>query len=214
VNGEWRFAPAVERTLGATPFGRFRLELEDRFRREARGPHLVEGCYEMEILGSWDLAVGREQFWDLGGFDEGFRAAGAEDQDLSLRARSAGAQLVLDSKITCLHNDDRLTLRAYCAREERSATTMPLLAGKHPAAGAMPYIVENRPISRSDRLPTRTKKLAKLALARQPSLTALHSLVEFLERADAPESLLRRFYTGLLGLHLFRGFRSAWSDGA
>jgi glycosyltransferase involved in cell wall biosynthesis len=214
VNGAWRFAPPVERALRETPFGRFRLELEDRFQGEARGRHLVDGCYEMGILGTWNLAVGREHFWDLGGFDEAFPAAGAEDQDFSLRALSAGAQLVLDAKITCLHNDDRLTLRAYCAREERSATTMPLLAHKHQAAAGTKYILENRPIGRDDPLPTRAKKLAKTALARRAWLRALHRLVDFLERADAPEWLLRRFYTALLGLHLFRGFRSAWGDGA
>jgi hypothetical protein len=120
---------------------------------------------------------------------------------------------LLDTRIRCLHNDNRLDLRSYCAREERSAQTMPYLARKYPDRFRdVPYVRENRPISRADPGRLVAKKLLKAVLASGPVLAVLHLLTGPLEAAHAPERLLRRFYSALLGLHLFRGFRRTWDD--
>lgn len=214
VNGRWEFTPEVLRALRSTPFGRYRIELERRFQDEASGAPLNgdPNCLRMSMLGSWDLALRRDLFWDIGGFDERFPLAGAEDQDFSLRAQTAGASLLLDRNICCLHNDNRLTLDAYCAREERSAQTMPILARKFPERFAdTPYLRENRPISRTDPAGLIAKKAAKVILTSRPILGALHRCTAFLEASGAPDRILWRLYEGLLGLHLFRGVRRAWS---
>lgn len=214
VNGAWEFTPAVMTALRTTTFGRYRIELERRFREDAGGEPLDgdPGCLRMPMLGSWNLALRRELFWELGGFDEQFPFAGAEDQDFSLRARAAGCLLLLDNRIRCLHNDNRVSLRSYCAREERSALTMPYLARKYPSEfGEVPYVRENRPISRGDSPRLVIKKLLKLFLARGPVLESLHRLTTLLETAHVPVRLLRRVYSTLLGLHLFRGFRRTWA---
>jgi GT2 family glycosyltransferase len=209
VNGAWEFAPHVLRALRGTPFGRFRIELERRF--QATEASLTDGCIEQASLGSWNLALRRELFWELGGFDEQFPVAGAEDQDFSLRARADGCLLLLDRGIRCLHNDNRLSLRSYCMREERSAQTMPFLARKYPDEfGEVPYVRENRPISRRDPPRLVVKKLLKSVLASGPALETLHRLTELLETAHVSERLLRRAYRPSLGLHLFRGFRRTW----
>lgn len=211
ISGAWRFAPNVAATLESTPFGRYRLELERSFRAEATGCALADGCREMAMLASTNLAVERERFWELGGFDERFPVAGAEDQDFSIRARAAGCVLLLDPTIRCLHNDNRLTLRAYCEREERSAKTMPLLVRKHPEQfGDSAYVRENTPPLRNDPKGLVFKKRLRWALSRQPVLQALHALTAGAERIRMPERMLQRLYRLLLGLHLFRGFRSTW----
>ena len=214
VNGTWEFAPAVIAALQTTTFGRYRIELERHFAQDAGGRPLDghPGCLRMPLLGSWDLALRRDLFWELGGFDEAFPVAGAEDQDFSLRARAAGCLLLLDTGIRCLHNDNRLSLRSYCAREERSAQTMPFLARKYPKEfGEAAYVRENRPISRVDPPRLVTKKLLKWVLASGPVLESLHRLTDLLEAAHLPARPLRRFYATLLGLHLFRGFRRTWA---
>jgi GT2 family glycosyltransferase len=211
VNGTWEFAPSVLAALERTPFGRYRLKLERGFWAEVVGAEGSDGCQVMDRVGSWDLALHRDLFWQIGGFDERFPVAGAEDRELSLRARAAGCQLLLDTKILCLHNDDRVTLRAYCEREERSAKTMPYLARSYPREFAeSPYVRENRPISRGEEPSLVAKKLAKSALARRQVMEALHKLTAVAEAAWAPDRILRRMYRLLLGLHLFRGFRSTW----
>lgn len=211
VNGTWEFEPSVLAALRRTPFGRYRIELEQEFQAEASGEPLTGGIMRMAMLGSWDLVLGRELFWQLGGFNEGFPVAGAEDQDFSLRARAAGCPLLLDTAIRCLHNDNRLTLRAYCERERRSAQTMPYLVVNYPAQFAeSSYVSENRPIRRADPPQLVLKKLAKSALARGPVFEALYRFTGLLESLKAPDRLLRRLYRVLLGLSLFSGFRTDW----
>ena len=213
VSAAWQFAPAVEAALRKTPFGRYRIDLERRYQFEAGGTPVADdpGCRRMSLLGSGNLALRREAFWEVGGFDENFPVAGAEDQDFSVRARNAGLALLLDTKIRCFQDDNRITLRSYCAREERSAQTMPFMARKHPREfGEVPYVRENRPIARRDSPGLVAKKLVKQVLATKVSLRWIHRLADALEAVRVPDRLLWPLYARLLGLHLFRGFRQTW----
>jgi GT2 family glycosyltransferase len=210
VNGAWVFSPMVLTTLRDSPFGRFRIDLEQRFQEEANRGEASDGIIDMEMLGSWNLSLSRDLFDEIGGFDEEFPVAGAEDQEFSLRAKAAGCRLLLDTKIVCLHNDNRLDLRSYCSREERSARTMPIIARKFPEHyGESAYVLENRPISRDDAPLLILKKLAKAVLASGPVLALLHRLIPLAEASPIPESALRRAYSAMLGLHLYRGFRQS-----
>jgi GT2 family glycosyltransferase len=213
VSGAWRFSPRIMEALGSSPFGRYRIHLERGFQEDGGGRPLDgdPGCLLMPLLGSGNLALRRDRFWEIGGFDEDFPVAGAEDQDFSIRARAAGARLLLDTNIHCFQNDNRLTLRDYCAREERSAETMPYLVRKYPSElGEVPYVTENRPIQAGDPPSLVLKKVVKAVLAGPALLELLHRFVSLLEAAHGPERLLRRLYKVLLGVHLFRGFRRSW----
>ena len=213
ISGAWHFSPTVMEALRRSPFGRYRIALERGFQEHTGGRPLdgAPGCLLMPLLGSGNLALRRDRFWEIGGFDEDFPVAGAEDQDFSIRARAAGALLLLDTNIRCLQNDNRLTLRDYCAREERSAETMPYLVRKYPSElSQLAYVRENRPIRTGDPPPLVLKKLVKLALAQEAVLEPLHRFVGLVEAAHGPERLLRRLYKMLLGIHLFRGFRRSW----
>ncbi len=213
VAGSFELAPDAVAALRATPFGRYRIELERRFLSEARGEP-VEGdpdYVRMPIVSAADLSLPRDLFWAVGGFDEDFPLAGAEDQDLSVRARAEDALLLLDTKIHCFHNDHYLSRRSYCGREERSAQTMPFLVRKHQKQfGDAEYARASRPIEVDDPPAVSAKKLLKAVLASRPALELLHALARVGEVVGAPEELLWRLYAGLLGLHLFRGFRRSW----
>jgi GT2 family glycosyltransferase len=213
VAGNFELAPGLLEELRRTSFGRYRIGLERRFVEEARGEPLEDddSCVRMPVVSAANLSIPRELFWSIGGFDEDFPLAGAEDQDLSLRARDAGMLLLLDTRIRCIHNDRHLNLRGYCEREERSARTVAVLVRKHPRVyDDLPYARENRPIDPRDAPGLIAKKLLKAALASRPVLGALHRLTLACEAVPAPERLLGRLYTMLLGLHLFRGFRESW----
>jgi glycosyltransferase involved in cell wall biosynthesis len=213
VSARWEFSPAALSALRATPFGRYRIELERQFQDGAAGEPLADDpqSLRMELVGAATLALARDRFLGIGGFDESFPLAGAEDQDFSMRARAAEMTLLLDTRICSLHNDDNFTLQGYCAREHRSAQTVAILARKYPAqlAGTR-YVRENRPISADDPPRLVAKKLLKQALGHDRVLGAMQGAVAALERAHLPDRGLRRLYRGLLGLHLFRGFRQAW----
>jgi GT2 family glycosyltransferase len=206
VNARWEFAPALLEGLRATPFGRYRIEVERWIKTGlARVP--LEGRYqEIEGLTACNLALLREDFWRLGGFDESFPHAGAEDQELSLRARADGLRLVMDDEHEVWHNDHRLTVRDFCERQRRGALSAFCLAVKHPQTHAgRPLIAENLPIRARDPAQVVVKKLLKRILALPPFEAALFDLAALVERLAPDSRGLRRLYWSLFGIAIFKG---------
>ena len=168
-----------------------------------------QDCFQADLLTACNLGVGRRQFWDLGGFDEAFPYAGAEDQALSLRASRSGTPLVRNHRIQVEHNDQTLTFRQFCAREEKSAQTFVVLVDRFPDQAARPLFARNTPISAKDRPAVAATKLAKAGLSRRPVVAGLHRVIGWLERRRASERALRRIYEGTVGLYIFSGVRAA-----
>jgi GT2 family glycosyltransferase len=208
VNGHWEFSPDVAAQLESTPFGRFRIGVERWVKDGIAKTPLDDGRLAPETVTAANLSLERELFWRLGGFDETFPFAGYEDQEFSHRATQAGCQLVYDPAIRLLHNDRRVTLRQFCARQERGAMTAVLMAAKHPAEyGRRPLITENSPLARDDPPRVALKKIAKRVLSVRPILAAVHAALDLLERVRPNSSLLRRGYWGMCGLYIYRGVR-------
>jgi GT2 family glycosyltransferase/tetratricopeptide (TPR) repeat protein len=65
-----------------------------RFVRDWQAAHAGE-VTETDRLVGFCLAVRREAFWSVGGFDEGFGIGGFEDDDLCARLRAAGGRLLI-----------------------------------------------------------------------------------------------------------------------
>ena len=209
VAGVLDFPAELRSALERTPFGRYRLQLAQRFEADADGSWLGQDRYSAAFLSACNLAVRRELFWQIGGFDETFPYAGAEDQDLSLRAREAGCPLIRDHRIRVLNNEQIITFRQFCMREERSAHTAVPLVRKFPdQAARLAIFTENRPIASSDNPRLALKKALKLALSRRPVLATFHRVIEMLERVPPAVSLLPRVYRAAIGLHIFRGVRA------
>lgn len=209
VNGVSEFRAELRSALERTSFGRYRLELERRFETEADGRPLGGERFETAFLSARNLGIRRELFWEIGGFDETFPYAGAEDQDLSLRARSAGCRLIRDHRIRVINNEQIITFRQFCTREERSAhTTVPLVRKFPDQAARLTVFTENRPIAPGDPPGLALKKALKLVLSRRPALAVIHRLIEKLEQAPATTELLPAFYRAAVGLHIFLGVRT------
>jgi len=208
VNGVSALPPETLGQFLSTPFGRYRLELESGYEAETDGEELGDRRFYARLLSARNLSLNRDLFMELGGFDDGFPWAGAEDQDLSLRAAHAGCALVRDHNIRVLHNEQIMSLQQFCTREERSAETMVVLCAKHPEeADKRALFRENRQIAADDALGLRTKKTLKWVLARPPVLAALRRIAALAEGAQLPEAVLWRIYRALVGLHIFRGVR-------
>jgi glycosyltransferase involved in cell wall biosynthesis len=213
VNGVSEFAPQVLGSLRATPFGRYRIALEEWFEADADGASVDGDCSETRFVTARNLALRRDLFWELGGFDEAFPYAGAEDQALSLMARRADCSLMRCRDIKVLNNEPIVTLREFCQREERSAQTFVVLVRRFPSEAERPLYVENGPISRRDPPGMALKKGAKWILSRRPLLSAFHRLIAALERRQLAEPRLRTLYAAVIGLHIFRGVRTASEHG-
>lgn len=210
TGGDWTFATKTLEALGQTPFGRYRVALDRAFRGAPDGRQIDQDRWEVEALAACNLAISRRLFWDLGGFDEDFPFAGVEDREFSMRATRAGCRLIRDESIELRHNDQTITLEQFCLREERSAQTMAVLAQKHPdSERGQIFAAVNGPITVGQPATVIAKKLAKLALATPPLIRLLHLTVHAMERLRLGERMMARLYSGVVGVHIFRGFRGA-----
>jgi GT2 family glycosyltransferase len=210
VNGVSQFGPSTLTRLASTPFGRYRIKLEAEFETEADGRPLSGGRVETRFVSARNLSLRRDLFWEVGGFDEAFPFAGAEDQDLSIRARIRGSVLIRDHRIRVVNNESIVTFPQFCRREERSAQTMVVLARKRPAeAAGRPIITRNGPIARPDPASLIAAKLLKSAASRPVPLRAIHAMASWLERLNVPDRTLWPCYRRILALHVFRGVRTA-----
>jgi GT2 family glycosyltransferase len=207
--GAWTFSPELRQALSANPFGRFRINLEEGFSGEIEGHPIGPDQMALQFISACNLSLERSLFTELEGFDDAFDFAGAEDQDLSIRARRAGHLLVYDRSIEVHHNDRWLSLREFGTREERSARTAVVLARNFPdEAGGRPLIVQNRPATRADPARVLVKKGVKRLLSTGAGLSAMHALAAAGERFNIADRGLGRIYSSTLGLRIFNGVRS------
>jgi hypothetical protein len=208
VNGHWEFAPETIAMLEESPFGRFRIAVE-RWVKDGIPKTPLDGtCVAPAGITACNLGIRRDLFWELGGFDEAFPFAGAEDQEFSYRAAQAGCQFVYNPEIRLLHIDRRVTLPQFCERQAQGAVTAVFLAAKHPAEYAdRPLIAENAPASRQDPPSILIKKILKRVLSTRPALATAHAVIGIWERWRPHSAALQRAYWAICGLYIYRGVR-------
>ncbi len=208
VNGHWTFSDATRRALEQTPFGRYRMVLEDDIRARFAKIDIGQGRSEVSSVTAANLGVSAQAFAALGGFDERFPYAGYEDQEFSYRAREAGHRFIYDPAIRLGHNDERVTLEQFARRYQRGAVTAVYLAAMHPAAYATsPLVLENAPATRWDPRRLRVKKRFKRAFSGLGGVWLLRAVIAQLERHAPRSRLLPRLYSATIGVFIFRGIR-------
>ena len=210
VSGHWEFDPVLRQRLQQTPLGRHRLAYEDKYNRPAGVVVSTKrGQVHPASLAASNLSVRREVFWSLGGFDERF-PVGAEDQDLTWRARRDGCALIYDYEIRVIHNDQHRDFRSLCHRQERAAVGSIYLALKNPEVPTPEMVHLNGPLQAHDPPRLALRKLSRGLLSNRFALALLSQLVRATEivRPDGgwPLDFL---YTAVGGLYVFRGVRLA-----
>ena len=211
--GAWVLGVApLEPSRPPTPMDRYRLELEARWKTGSRGDRISFPAWELaEAFNGAHLAVDRQEFLALGGFDESIRAASSEDHLLGLRALRAGIRVVHRPDLVALHLDSVPT-RVYARRQERYARDTARLLELAPEAAPesrrlramMLALGPRRP---SDTLRGRLKRRVLRALSATPSLAILDVVVRILEGLRIPPSILFPVYRALLAGHQTRGWR-------
>jgi len=208
--GDWELGEAVRAQWATTPFGRYRLALQRSWREQSVGTRLDDHRLVVRTLAACNLAIERRRFLELGGFDERFPYAGAEDAEFSARARSDGCLLILDESVRLRHNDQHVSLAQFCERERRSAATRAVLyALQQDDPIARGFATVNGPISLRDPNALIAKKLVKRALA-APRLAGLMTAGLGALEPVLSDHALARLYAAAVGVHIQQGFR----DGA
>jgi GT2 family glycosyltransferase len=208
VNGHWEFSLATLSALEQTPFGRFRIGLEDWVKTENEKQPLDDGRLRPSEITAANLSITATSFDRIGGFDEAFPFAGCEDQDFSYRAQLAGYVFLYDPAIRLLHNDERVTLEQFCARQRRGAQTSVYLVARHPDRYAdRPLLLENAPATPFDPWRLRLKKLTKAAYASAVGLATAAFVTRLFEKRAPRSPVLARLYTMTIGASIFLGVR-------
>lgn len=208
VNGHWGFAGPLRDILEQTPFGRYRIALEDEIRERLPKLPAGQGRFEITKVTAANLGVSAHVFHSLRGFDERFPYAGYEDQEFSHRASQAGCRFILDTHIRLDHNDARVTLDQFARRYERGAVTAVYLAALHPESHATSeLLLENAGTTRHDPYRLRVKKRLKRACSGIVGTYLLRTVIKQLERCAPRSRLLPRLYSTHIGLFIFRGIR-------
>lgn len=204
--GDFSRALAVGRVvlpaeMKASPFGRFRSLIEEseppgRPRESEPG-----GCTAA------NMSMRRGEFLDIGGFDPGI--VSGEDQDLALRFCSKGGRVVFLPDARSVHCDSRTSIYSYTRRHEWGARTMAPFILRYPDAPENRARAWSAKALRRTSFPAETTRLAiRLLLSRDWPLWVIEHLVRMVERAGLEDGLLFPLYRSLLGLRLFRGFRT------
>jgi hypothetical protein len=84
-----------------------------------------EQVFELKGGASYFFAIAKKTFNALGGYDERFPHAGAEDYDFVSRARKSGIRYYLNRGYVIFHNEkDRLDPVSFLARKKRNGETI------------------------------------------------------------------------------------------
>jgi GT2 family glycosyltransferase len=199
--------PEVAGHFRSTPFGRWWLDLEDSwwapFDDGSDG-----GLVPLPMLSARNFSVRRETFELIGGFDETFPYAGAEDQDFSIRAREQGCELLIDRDNRVVHIETRLDFEAFCRREERGGATYAVLARKHPDGEGDTAVARLNSAAPGDASPASAGRRIRAMLSGDRGIDSAHRLVATAERLRLPDPLLRPLYRRVVGMHIARGYRA------
>ncbi|HSE36868.1 MAG TPA: glycosyltransferase family 2 protein [Blastocatellia bacterium] len=186
----------------ATPFGRFRQDLEQRGTPRLRGLASARN-----FCTAANMSISRELFLRLGGFDASVFSG--EDQDLALRHTARGGQIAFIPEALAIHHDQSVDVKSYCRRAEWGSEHMVAFCQRY---ADWPDNIERRRINgpvrwKHEPVTQIARKLIKAALALGPVVAAMSISASLLERVAPQSRALNRVYRLLLGSHIFRGYR-------
>lgn len=126
LNFNWIYPPELTEKIETTQFGRYLT---------SNGFTSLKGwsdklkwddlkIFEVDLVASYFLFITKTDFKIVGGYNENFPHAGAEDFDFAMRLKKTGVKGLCDPLSMVLHNEeDRVNLLPWLQRKERSAET-------------------------------------------------------------------------------------------
>lgn len=185
-----------------TSFGKFRQELEQAVVPPKGGLTDVQN-----LCTAQNMAISKERFLSLGGFDSNI--VSCEDQDFALRHRANNGRTVFVYDALAIHQDNALDIRSYCKRNLWGMENMIPYCKRHAdfednveRENTNGFIkLGKEPLARSFR------KAIMSFLSFKLFVEILFLIAGFLERFAPNSLLLNRIYSLLIGIHIFRGYR-------
>lgn len=213
ISGIWHYNPELEKSLSMSSFGRYKLKHDYRTLIPDAPYRDSPTLRRTDSLASFNLSLPKRRFDEIHGFNPAFKFAGCEDQELSIRLRRAGLELLVATDIVALHNEkDRVMLSNWLERQYRGVQGVPLLAREYPDWSGMEIFTENGPISRGDGSALILRKAIKFFFYNMYWGAILMGLFNFLDRLDCLESVRHYLIRRLEGIRLYMGLRKAYAS--
>lgn len=122
----WVYPPKLQKRLKQFQFGRYLIAYQFTSIQGWLGDEWRdEEVFELKDGASYFLPIMKSMFLKIGGYNEDFTHAGAEDYDFVQRAKGKGVKFFLDKTCTLYHNEgDRIYLENWLKRKERNGETI------------------------------------------------------------------------------------------
>ena len=196
-----------------TSFGRYKLKYEYNWNTIEKNEELINQLYVVDSLASFSISMKRENFDEIGDFDENFDYAGCEDAEFFYRASQKNVNLLFDEKNICYHNElDNFTLDTWLRRQSTGIRSAVVVCKLHPEGQNHPTWYTNTPLKKSDPKDVKLLKLKKIFCSLPPVYKFLHFLAIYGEKIKLPDSFLFRLYNALWLGATYRSFREAYKE--
>lgn len=126
LNLNWIYPPELSTTIEHTKFGRYLIQKGfTSLKGWQNGSTWKEDApFRCNLISSYFLMIRKDNFETIGGYDERFPYAGAEDFEFAKRLNSCGITPYIDPHSIVFHNEsDRVQMKPWLIRKQRSAQT-------------------------------------------------------------------------------------------
>lgn len=133
ININWIYQEELLKKIDKTQFGRFLIKygftsLKGWYNDDSWSD---DSIFESSGITSQFLLVPKKVFVEVGGYDETFPHAGAEDTDFGKRLAKAGIKFYIDPSCIAFHNEtDRIEIKPWLERKKRGGETRKIAVKK------------------------------------------------------------------------------------
>lgn len=120
----WAYPHESLSILNSYKFGRFLIKINYYKLEGWIGQPLVTEITSNATMASYFFLIRKEDFHELGGYNDRIPYAGFEDYDISKRLKKKGFEFYILRELNVIHNEsDRHELKAWLNRKKRNAAT-------------------------------------------------------------------------------------------
>lgn len=126
LNIHWKFPEELIKRCKINNFGRFLIHINyTDMKGWMKGAKWMDSDeFVVSHLASYGLAITKENFTKVGGYNENFPFSGFEDYDFSIRVNNAGIKVLLNTQHEIYHNEeDRIEPNGWLQRRNREGAT-------------------------------------------------------------------------------------------
>jgi len=195
----WDYPPELYELLQKSKFGRYLIRYNFVSLKGWLGDEWEEkDVFQLNMGASYCLPIKKKHFDEIGGYNEDFPHAGAEDYEFFTRSKKVGFKTFVDTTITIYQNEkDRIVMQNWLSRKKRNGETISVAVQLGHDELKFSYNAIK-------------KTIYPVLILSKPFFYFIYKLVPNVKWMDI---LSFRIINTLLGTYLFEGYHSTDSKG-